>query len=392
MTMTGKIESVEVRILEVPLGRDFWMSQQAYATAGQVFVTVRTSEGVLGYGQAHGNPMNQIADAIERLSPLVLGRSAWGVRGLWQDLFGTASSSREAVATGQPHFGDRGRYQLMSAIAALDIALWDARSKLAQQPLWRFLGATDPVIPAYATGGYYPSENDDELGVSELVDEIAECVDAGFTAFKMKVGRFPENDIKRVAAVRAQFPELRIMVDANGGWSYEEALEAARGFVGQGVFWLEEPLQWHYPDSYLKQLRRETGISIASGEQEMHPWGASTLVDVADLSYLQTDCTRAGGLTAWMEAAAYASLRGVGVAPHHDGHIHGHYLATLSGPRYCETFPNERRDPLWARLYSQRPRLENGALVLNENPGLGIEPDVDQLERWTVHKRNFQTA
>jgi D-arabinonate dehydratase len=387
-----EIKSVEVRILEVPLGRDFWMSQQAYATAGQVFVTLRTSEGVLGYGQAHGNPMGQIVDAIERLAPLVIGRSVWGVRGLWHDLFTTMTSSREAVATGQPHFGDRGRYQVMSAIAALDIAIWDARSKVAQQPLWRFLGGTDPVVPAYATGGYYPSEKDDELGIQELLEEIGECVDAGFTAFKMKVGRRPENDIKRVAAVRMQFPELRIMVDANGGWSYQEALEAAHGFVDQDVFWVEEPLQWHYPDRYLKQLRLETGISIASGEQEMHPWGAKTLVDEADLSYLQTDCTRAGGLTAWMDAANYAALRGVGIAPHHDGHIHGHYLATLSGPRYCETFPNERRDPLWAGLYHQRPTLENGVLVLNESPGLGIEPDADQLDSWTVHKRNLQEA
>jgi len=115
-------------------------------------------------------------------------------------------------------------------------------------------------------------------------------------------------------------------------------------------------------------------------------------VEEADLSYLQTDCTRAGGLTAWMDAATYASLRGVGVAPHHDGHIHGHYLAALSGARYCETFPNERRDPLWAQLYSRRPKLDNGMLVLNESPGLGIEPDPDQLKRWTVQQRTLQSS
>lgn len=382
-----RIDRLEVRILEVPLNRPFWMSQQAYTTAGQVFVTLRTTDGVVGYGQAHGNPMSDIAGTVrDVLAPIVLGQSVWPVRSLWHRMFGTSNNHRDEVVTGQPHFGGRGRHQLLSAIAAVDIAIWDARAKLAGQPLWRFLGGDNPALPAYATGGYYPSGDDRDDGIPALLAEVESYVDAGFTAVKIKVGRQPEDDIARVAVLRERFPELRLMVDANGGWGMVDALRAARGFRDLDVFWLEEPLQWHHPARDLRHLRRESGLALASGEQEMHQWAAAALVDEGEISYLQTDCTRAGGLTAWMEAATYAHLTGVGVAPHHDGHIHGHHLTTIAGEKYCETFPNAERDPLWAALYDVRPELKDGQLILNDEPGLGIEPNPAQLDKWTSER------
>ncbi|MGC5629521.1 mandelate racemase/muconate lactonizing enzyme family protein [Georgenia sp. Z1344] len=381
------IDQVDVRILEVPLNKPYWMSQQAYATAGQVFVTVRTAGGVLGYGQAHGNPMTTIADLVtDTLAPLVLGRSVWEVRAIWRDLFAVSTGKREAVATGQPHFGMRDRFQLLAGISALDIAIWDARAKTAGLPLWKLLGADNPVLPAYATGGYYPNGDNDDPGIDSLLAEIGAYVDAGFTAVKIKTGRAPEVDIARVRAIRDDHPDLRIKADSNGGWDLDEALTAGRAFSDLGVFWMEEPIHWHLGTHHLRRLRDESGLRMAAGEQEIHQWSSASLVDEGVISVLQTDCTRAGGLTAWMEVATYANLRGVAVAPHHDGHIHGHFLAALSGEVHCETFPDSDRDPLWARLYGEKPELVNGALVLSERPGLGITPDSGQLDAWTIRQ------
>lgn len=382
---TTRVESVEVRILEVPLNRAFWMSQQAYMTAGQVTVSITTTDGLVGFGQAHGNPMDEIAGHVrDRLAPAVIGRSPWEVRSLWQEMFSFSNAGREEVTTGQPHFGTRGRYQLLAAIAAMDIALWDLRAQCAEQPLWRFLGASDARIPAYATGGYYPNGDGDDPGIDELLSEVASYVELGMRAVKIKVGRDPAIDIQRVTALREAYPDLRIKVDANGGWTLAETLQIAPALRDLEVFWLEEPLQWHYGPAHHRRVRQEGGIPLAAGEQEMHQWGAMELVDTGDVSYLQTDATRAGGLTAWMDAANYAHMRGVGVAPHHDGHIHGHYLATLSGEKYCETFPNAERDPLWFGLYTDKPTLADGYLTLSDKPGLGIELDRERLEAWTV--------
>lgn len=379
------VESVELRVLQVPLDRTFWMSQEGYTTAGQLFVQVRTADGLVGYGQAHGNPLDEIAGILrDGLAPLALDRSAWDVRTIWQRMHATTYQVGEAVTTGQPHFGQRQRFQTMAAIAALDIALWDLRAKAAGQPLHRLLGSDERELAAYASGGYYPSKHPDELGVDALLEEISAYVDAGFSAVKMKVGRAPRGDIKRVAAVRAQFPEVRLLVDANGGWDVDDARYGAAALADYDVGWLEEPLHWYYPARELRALAERTRVPIAGGEQEPHKWAAAALVEEGGLSYLQLDCTRAGGITEWLDAAAHAAVRGVALAPHHDGQIHGHLLAGQPVDTIVETFPNEVRDPLWAQLYERRPRLEAGRLTLTEDPGLGFEPDSERLDRWTV--------
>lgn len=385
MAVSLTIEEIEVHVLQVPLQKTFWMSTEAYTTAGQVFVTVRTVEGHVGYGQAHGNPLDEIAQVVrEDLSPILLGSSAWDVRALWQRMFETTFRRTKAVTTGQPHFGNRGRYQMMAAIAAVDIAMWDLRAKAADVPLHRLLGTDRTTVPAYASGGYYPSSERDELGIDGLIQEIGSYVEAGFDTVKMKVGREPVNDVKRVAAVRDTFPDVRLLVDANGAWTFTEAAAAARGFAEHGVAWLEEPLAWFTNAADLGRLAEISPVPLAGGEQEPHKWACVPLVEQGGLRYLQLDCTRAGGITEWLEAAAFATQKSVGLAPHHDPQIHAHLLAACGEDVIQETFPNPVRDPLWDQFFLRKPTLRDGVVHLPDAPGLGFEPDPVMLSRWSV--------
>lgn len=379
------VEEIEVRVLQVPLDRTFWMSTEAYTTAGQVFVTIRTADGYVGYGQAHGNPLDEIAGIVrDGLAPVVLGASAWDVKSLWQSMFEQTYRTMKAVTSGQPHFGQRGRFQQMAAIAAVDIALWDIRSKAAGLPLHRYLGSTTDTIPAYASGGYYPSDDRDELGIEGLLEEFGAYADAGFDTAKMKVGRVPANDVKRVAAIAEAFPDMTLLVDANGAWTVDEALEAAKGFAEYDVAWLEEPLAWFANAYDLGHLAKLSPVPIAGGEQEPHRWTCIPLVRDGGLDWLQLDCTRAGGITEWLEAASFATQHNVGLAPHHDPQIHGHLLAATPGRVIQETFPNKVRDPLWDQFYLKRPALTGGEVHLGDELGLGFEPNPDMLQHWTV--------
>ncbi|MEX2289437.1 MAG: mandelate racemase/muconate lactonizing enzyme family protein [Mycobacteriales bacterium] len=374
-----------MHVLQVPLQKTFWMSTEAYTTAGQIFVAIRTADGLTGYGQAHGNPLDEIAQVVrEDLAPIVLGGSAWNVRDLWQQMFEMTYRRTKAVTTGQPHFGNRGRYQTMAAIAAVDIALWDLRAKAADLPLHRLLGTERSTVPAYASGGYYPSSERDALGIDGLLEEMGTYVDGGFDTAKMKVGRDPDNDIRRVAAVREHFPDLRLLVDANGAWTFTEAARAAAGFADYGVAWLEEPLAWFANATDLGRLAEVSPVPLAGGEQEPHKWACVPMLDQGNLRYLQLDCTRAGGITEWLDAAAFAVQRNVGLAPHHDPQIHSHLLAAYGDDVIQETFPDPVRDPLWDLFFLRRPTLENGMVQLPAAPGLGFEPDPKMLRRWSV--------
>jgi L-alanine-DL-glutamate epimerase-like enolase superfamily enzyme len=106
-------------------------------------------------------------------------------------------------------------------------------------------------------------------------------------------------------------------------------------------------------------------------------------VNHGGIRYMQFDCTRAGGITEWLEVASYAATRGVGLAPHHDPQIHGHLLARYADA-ICECFPNPKRDPVWAEFYKERPQIRAGMLHLTGAPGLGVEFNPGFLERYAT--------
>ena len=130
------------------------------------------------------------------------------------------------------------------------------------------------------------------------------------------------------------------MLDANSAYDVPTAIEAAHAFEPFGIRWLEEPVAWFDPVFGLARVGAQTSIPLASGERELHRFGCRDLVDHTPIRYLQFDCTRAGGITEWLRAAAYASPHGVLMAPHHDPQIHGHLVAAVENGAVLEVFPD----------------------------------------------------
>jgi D-galactarolactone cycloisomerase len=385
--MSAAIADLRIHSISVPLERAFWMSLEPYTMAAEIVVEVETDDGLVGIGEIHGRPQGDIVRILEEgFKPLLIGEDPLDHERLWELLFRctfSRAAARFEAAEGQPHFGAGGKPQLMAAIAGIDIALWDLKAQRAGLPLWKLLGGRRASVPTYASGGYYGPEG--EAFVDGLVDEMVGYAELGYTAVKLKIGGLAlADDVARVQAVREALPDVQIMLDANSAYDVPAAIEAAHAFEPLDIYWLEEPTAWFDPVFGLARVGAATRIPLASGERELHRFGCRDLVDHTPIRFLQFDCTRAGGITEWLRAAAYAGAHGVLMAPHHDPQIHGHLLAAVPNGHIQEVFPNPVRDPLWSRLFVEQPRVLNGELVLSDRPGLGVTLDRDVLDRYST--------
>jgi L-alanine-DL-glutamate epimerase-like enolase superfamily enzyme len=155
------------------------------------------------------------------------------------------------------------------AVGTLDMALWDAAAKIAEKPLYRFLGdlvgdpGGDQAVPVYAGGGYYFPSDD----VQRLTDEVRQFLDQGYTHVKIKIaGRTLTEDLKRIEAVLALLPGGgHLAVDAMNRYAPDEAMRAAQALAPYRLRWFEDmcdPLDFETH----ARLARSYNPPLAAGE------------------------------------------------------------------------------------------------------------------------------
>ncbi|RQG95365.1 mandelate racemase/muconate lactonizing enzyme family protein [Natrarchaeobius chitinivorans] len=273
----------------------------------------------------------------------------------------------------------------------IEIALWDIIGKDVGKPIYKLLGGRDRQVPVYAsTGEVQPTE--------ERLEYVQNCVDEGIQAVKLRFqSEDPDDDLAVARAVREEFPDLTLMVDANMGWSIRmrgderrwsqtEALYVATELeeIG-GVAWLEEPLPQDQYDR-LAELRRNTSIAIAGGESNSGLTPFREYLDHDSLDIYQPDAVFATGIRGGKTVAEMARLHGREFAPHTWSNGLGLaanlHLIAASDSRWCE-YPLE--PPAWdeqARDFMLESPLthEDGYISPPNGPGLGVELDWDAIE------------
>lgn len=227
----------------------------------------------------------------------------------------------------------------MMAVSAIDNALWDLRARLAGLPLVSLLGQVRTSIPVYGSGGFTTYTD------KQLSEQLGGWAADGFTMVKMKIGSHPEKDPARVRTARQAIGEnCKLFVDANGAYTVTQAIELAHVFADQGVRWFEEPVS----SDNLKGMRQvraraPLAMDIAAGEYGYSAFYFRSMLDAEAVTVLQADCTRCGGVSGFLDAAALCWAHNVPLSSHCGPSMHLHVCCSVPRAVHMEFFHDHVR-------------------------------------------------
>lgn len=227
----------------------------------------------------------------------------------------------------------------MMAIAAIDNALWDLRARLLDIPLVSLMGAVRDGITVYGSGGF--TSYDDK----QLQTQLAGWAEQGYSLVKMKVGRQPSDDPRRVEIARKAIGEkTALFVDANGAYTVTQAIELGFQFSESNVRWFEEPVS---SDNLagLSQIRSRAplGMDIAAGEYGYTAWYFKQMIDAQAVTTLQADATRCGGMSGFLDIAALCWAANLPLSSHCGPSMHLNVCCAVPRAIHMEFFHDHAR-------------------------------------------------
>jgi L-alanine-DL-glutamate epimerase-like enolase superfamily enzyme len=290
------------------------------------------------------------------------------------------------------------------AISALDVALYDIRGKELGTPVYELLHPRydDPPepttdLPLYASSGMY-------MEPAEFAEQARSVEEAGFFGYKYRPGIGPDGDRRTIDLVSDALDETEMMLDAHTWWKLEDSYgdETVADIVSyatqNGAYWVEEPVA---PDDYGGYRRlADAGAALAGGESEASPDGLLALAETGAVDFLQGDVRHHRGFTGCHRAIEYCRGRDIEFVPHNFGTWLGllanaHLVAAAPEVDLVE-YPVFEDDPLVEAsgdpgmypfdlafdIVEGQPPIENGQLAVPDDPGLGIEVNLDVIEEY----------
>lgn len=345
------IERVDAFAYEIPTDGPEADGTLRWSSTTLVVVEVQAGGRVgLGYTYNHHGTAVLIRD---KLAETIRGKDALSVRARWQDMLHAIRN------LGRPGL-------VASAIAAVDLALWDLKARLLDIPLVTAFDAVEHRVPVYGSGGF--TSYDDE----RLEAQLTGWLERGIRKVKMKVGEEPERDVARVRRARQVIgPDAELFVDANGAWTPAEALGMAARFAAEGVSWFEEPTT----SDDLVGLRTvrygaPPGMRVAAGEYGYDLYYFRHMLEAQAVDVLQVDVTRCLGATGFLEVAALAAAHSVPISAHTAPAAHLHLCCACRHLLHVEYFHDHARierllfdgvvEPVDGALVPDRTRSGNG--------------------------------
>ena len=380
-----KITAVETYVLQGLLeDKAFGWSQRVTDRRQTALCVVSTDDGIQGLGEAfyYATPAKIVAHLIsDGYAPLLIGRDPFDNAVIWNFLY---NWTRDQGMKGLP----------ISALSAIDIALWDIKGKALGLPVHKLLGgAYRNKAHVYATGLYQP-QNVPSIE-DALIKEALGYKGDGFFGMKLKVGYGIERDMRYVKAVRQAIgDDMVLMVDANHAYNAAEAIRLAKEMEKYDVYWLEEPVPPEDIEGYI-EVKQKSKILIAGGEDEFTRYGFRELIARRAVDILQPDLCAAGGFTEMMNIVAMASAWNVPLTPHVWGTNVG-LAASLQLFAVLPHFPERRypADPFFEYDRSPHPlregvsqeifEMRDGYLDIPQRPGLGVSLDMDFVKKYAL--------
>ncbi|MGH6943093.1 MAG: mandelate racemase/muconate lactonizing enzyme family protein [Geminicoccaceae bacterium] len=363
---------------DLPPGKAYGMARRLSARRECVLVEALTEDGVRGIGEAWG-PVQNAAGWLPMIRDAFVGREIYDHPLIFSD-----------IISGAYHAGLQNA--LIATLGGLEIALFDAMGKTLCVPVCKLLGGRGKArIPVYASDGYITNDPDGQLDAQ--VERIA---GKGFPGAKFKIGLGPRSDEERVRLARKILgDEMLLMVDVNGNYTVDLALESMRRIAPYGIHFYEEPLPPQDVQGYALLAGRAT-IPVAAGEALYTVFDFQRLLKDRAIDVAQPDLALCGGFGQAKAIALLCQLHNVHLSPHVWGSAVGlaaalHFMAALPDYPHTDHVPHPRLveydvgdNPLRDELLTAPLEPIEGHIVVPDGPGLGIEIDAQALARYRV--------
>ncbi|MEQ1899200.1 MAG: L-rhamnonate dehydratase [Devosia sp.] len=331
---------------------------------GWLVVEIGCDDGTIGIGNAALAPHATKAAIDTYLKPLLIGTDPLDNEYIWQSMY------RRTLPFGRKGIG-------MTAISAVDLAIWDAKGKILKQPVFKLLGGrTKSKIEVYASRLY-------SQPLDTLFTEAKAYADQGFKSVKLRFGWGPKDGLeglhKNVALVKttreAVGDNVDIMADAYMGWNIEYAKRMLRMLAPFNMRWVEEPVISDDLNGYA-ELKAMNLVAISGGEHEYTLHGFRQALDLKAFDIAQFDVNRVGGITAAKKIADLCEAYDVLVIPH-AGQMHNYHvsMSSYAAPisEYFPKVPVEVGNELFWYIFDGEPVAKDGYINLaDDKPGFGL--------------------
>ena len=354
------IQSFRVRTVRVPMTEPHKTASGAVTESPLVLTDVITDTGISGHS------------IVFTYTPAVLKPTAELIQNceaLVKDEVLAPAEVEQKLAKRFRLLGTQGLVGI--ALAAIDMALWDALARVHSMPLVRLLGGVEKPVRAYGAVGYD--------GVQASAKAAEGWRARGFTGIKAKIG-YPtvQEDVAVVRAMRkVAGDDMAIMVDYNQCLTPTEAVERLRVLDEEDITWVEEPTLAHdYAGHAL--VAREARTPIQCGENW---WGTLDMLHAIEAQasdFVMPDVMKIGGVTGWLRAATLAHAKGIRMSNHLWPEISARLLCCTPTAHWLEYAD------WWNPILAEPLRVEKGMAIVGEAFGTGVDWNEDAVRRFAA--------
>jgi len=333
-----------------------------------IFAKIETDEGIFGIGDGTlGTRIKPVAAVLEAIEPVIVGQDPFRIEHIWQDVF------RGTFWRGGP--------VLMSALAAVDMALWDIKGKALNTPVYNLLGGKcrEKIRLYHHCGG---ATTDDLCRNAETV------LKNGYTVLRIcphdnladgfyEPGPQVRKSVKFMRELRKSVgDDIEIIFECHTRLSPARAVELCNAIAEYRPVFVEDPIRADSPEEF-RMLRAHTNVPFGTGEKFGGPWDFKTLIEEDLVDYLRNDIVICGGITSMRKTAIYGETHYMEMVPHGIPSPIGQmaaYQLDMATPNLYIQEKGLFRDDGFPHITIDA-EYKDGCIVVGDSPGLGVTLD-----------------
>jgi len=344
-----------------------------------IFAKVETDEGIYGIGDGSLNTRaGAVAAVLEIIEPVIVNQDPFRIEHIWQDVF------RGTFWRGGP--------VLMSALAAVDMALWDIKGKALNTPVYNLLGGKcrEKLRMYHHCNGATPDD---------LCRNAEGILAKGYTVLRIcphdnlkdgfyEPSRQVRQSVKYMKALRnAVGDDVEIIFECHTRLSPARAIEVCNAIAEYRPVFVEDPIRADSPESF-RVLRQQTTVPFGTGEKFCTPWDYKTLIEEDLIDYLRADIVISGGITSMRKIAAYGETHYMEMVPHGIPTPIGEmaaYHVDMATPNFYLQEKGLYQDDGHPHITIDA-QYKDGFITIGDSPGLGVTIDESKCPPYIAYE------